>query len=248
MAIDSNARAGLRAAGLWTLLEFAIRYGLIVAAAGGLVLFHGKVPRESDINPLQAGMIAAIPLALSAISLAMVFKRWATQEQLTLRDLGYQFDRRSVLAGVASGLFLILVGWPTSSVDAILFKDGSTSFEMLVRLMIRGGPLVLVAMLVANGILTPIAEEYAWRGYIQHRLVQAWGMRLGLLLTALLFAAKHIVVDVSLGRTTTLLVLAGLVGLIRWRWGTTASTVAHCVLNLFGTSLVFEMPAGLTPL
>ncbi|MGH9509933.1 MAG: lysostaphin resistance A-like protein [Terriglobales bacterium] len=242
MSID--AKSGLKAAGIWTLVEFAIRVGLIAVAGGGLAL-SGNLPEGSALPGTFVGMALAVPLAIAAVVLTAIFWRRATREGLGPRDLGYHISRHRVLAGVASGLFLhLLLGWGTARIDLALFPDAAKAAELLMRLIASGGPVVLASMLLANGILGPIVEEFAWRGYVQYRLTRAWGTWAGLAVTALLFAAKHMVVDLSFGRTLTLLVGACVLGLIRWRWGTAASTVAHVTLNLFGTWYVLATAAG----
>lgn len=233
-----DARLGLRAAGLWTLGEFVIRHGLLVIGGSGLVLLSGGVPSDSALGPF-AGMAVAVPIGLAAVALTAIFRRRAVREGLGLRDLGYQLGRRSILAGAVSGLLLLLVAWGTSHVDVALFPDAAKSFDRLMRVMARSGPTVLAMVLLANGILAPLAEEFAWRGYIQYRLTRAWGAWAGLVATAMLFATKHIVVDVSFGRVTTLLVGACLLGLVRQQWGTAASTAAHITVNFLATIDVF---------
>lgn len=240
MSID-HVRVGLKAAGLWTLVEFAIRYGVILVAGGGFVLLSGKFPKEADVEPF-VGTAAVVTLTVAAVVLAVIFKRRAATEQLGLNDLAYRFGPRYVLAGFVAGLSLFLVAWGTAYIDAALFPNATVLFDLTVRLIVSGGPVTTVALLVANGILGPVVEEYAWRGYIQYRLTRAWGARAGLVATSLLFAAKHVVVDLSFGRAMSLLVGGLGLGVIRHRWGTTASTAAHITVNLLATFYLLVTP------
>ena len=54
----------------------------------------------------------------------------------------------------------------------------------------------------------------------------------------MLFALKHVLVDGSLARITTLVMLGLVLGVVRLRWGTGSSTVAHMVVNLVSTGVV----------
>ncbi len=233
MTTGTDARSGLVAAGLWTLVEFAFRAFLIVVV-GGIVLAP-RFLRGSAVEDRFLGAAVVGTLALTLSTLFLIFRGRVARERLRPDDLGYRFDRHRVLAGFASGLFLLFLLWGTSHVDLALFPEGAKSFEALLRLLAEAGPVVAAGMLLANGILAPLVEEFAWRGYIQYRLMRAWGTWAGLAGTALLFALKHMIVDASVGRITTLLVGACALGLIRQRWGTAASTAAHLTANFVAT-------------
>lgn len=97
---------------------------------------------------------------------------------------------------------------------------------------LEAGVWVLLLFAVAHGIVAPVTEELAWRGVVQSALVEAQGRTVGIAVTAILFTAKHAVLDASLARVPSVLVLAVVLGLVRDRWGTTASTVVHAVVNL----------------
>ncbi|MFC7028394.1 type II CAAX prenyl endopeptidase Rce1 family protein [Halomicroarcula sp. GCM10025710] len=64
------------------------------------------------------------------------------------------------------------------------------------------------------------------------------GVTTGIIITAVIFTAKHALLDVSLVRVPTILVLALVLGIVRHRWGTTASTVVHMVVNLTSVGLL----------
>jgi membrane protease YdiL (CAAX protease family) len=112
-------------------------------------------------------------------------------------------------------------------------------------------PLTTVSLLVVNGLVVPVAEERLWRGIIQPRLLVAWGVVPGLLVTAVLFSLKHAVVDASLGRLLALSVGGLALGVVALRASSNAdgrggwqtSTVSHAVANIAATSLA--LAAGL---
>jgi membrane protease YdiL (CAAX protease family) len=102
----------------------------------------------------------------------------------------------------------------------------------------RTGLWVVVLFTLAHGIVVPVNKELAWRGIVQSVLVRAEGVTTGIVITAVLHTAKHALVDVSLAPVPTVLVLALVLGVVRHRWGTTASTVVHLVVNLSSVGLL----------
>jgi membrane protease YdiL (CAAX protease family) len=107
------------------------------------------------------------------------------------------------------------------------------------------GPLAIVALLLVNGLVIPLAEERLWRGIIQPRLLVAWGALPALAVTAVLFSVKHAIVDASLGRLLALAVGGLVLGIVAYRSGHHedrqdgwhASAVSHIAANVVATSL-----------
>jgi len=179
---------------------------------------------------LPATQIAAM------LILMLVFGRRVLCERLTTADLGYRWSRAAVAAGAISGVALFAIFLGTAAVDRAVFGSGDDSGWP--KRLAEAGPVAMLALVLGNGLLAPLVEEYAWRGYIQTRLVHDWGAAAGLAATAAGFAAKHLMVDLSLVRLTTLLVGSAALGVIAHRWGTAASTLAHMATNTAATLLV----------
>ena len=55
-------------------------------------------------------------------------------------------------------------------------------------------------------------------------------------MTIVVFALKHVLMDGTFARITTLLMLGLVFGVVRHRWGTGSSTVTHVIVNLYSTS------------
>jgi membrane protease YdiL (CAAX protease family) len=106
-----------------------------------------------------------------------------------------------------------------------------------MRSGLAGGAWIGPLLLVANGIVVPVSEELAWRGVIQSSLARAWGMAGTVAVTALALALKHVIVDGSVMRLTSLMVGALELCGVRARWGTGSSTVTHLVANFLATAL-----------
>jgi membrane protease YdiL (CAAX protease family) len=153
------------------------------------------------------------------------------------RDWQYRWTGATIAIGIAGGLLVLALMWGTTLIDAALW-GGSGELPPGMVEGLRGGAWVGLLMLLVNGIVGPASEELAWRGVAQTALGRAWGPIVGLLVTAILFAFKHAMVDGSMARITTLLMMALILGVVRLRWGTGASTATHIVANLGATAMI----------
>ncbi len=222
-------RAGLKAAALWVCVESGVF--LLV----GFLMIGLSIPIPSGIS-FTIEQVASI---LIFLLLGVIFRRRAEREDLSLEELGYSpISRPVVIVGLTAGVLLLLtIVVATEAVDNFLFPEGAKRAADFLRSLREGGWPAAVLLLPSNGILVPVVEEFAWRGYVQTRLIQGLGLRNGVHVTGLLFAANHIVADVSVFRLTTLFAGSLGLGLIRTRWGTTASTTAHLCANFVATSV-----------
>jgi len=242
-------RAGLGAAALWLVLEFTTRYTVLLGS-GGFLLATGGATADDLRGPLGLIVNAAAAGAAMAL-LGTVFYRRCVKEGARTVDLGYEFTRRALLAGAVGGVVLMGLLEGTHSIDELVFSRWDLlralqpTEEEELRIAGQAVAALGLVLIPANGILTPIVEEFAWRGYMQSRLVAGWGAGAGILVTAACFAAKHMIVDVSIGRASTLVVGSLVLGLVRHRWGTGASTTTHLALNLV-SSLRYLLAAAAT--
>jgi membrane protease YdiL (CAAX protease family) len=228
-------RAGLSAVLLWVGIEFGIR--TVGGAAGVLAIastIGWKEPPLGHLGALNAGLL--VP---AMVVLWVMFDRRVRQNRIDLLNLGYRFAWGAGVTGVACGAGLLGIYWLTAVIDTRIF---GSDLALLLHTMVAASPMLgILALLIGNGLLAPIVEELAWRGYIQGRLTIGWGPRAALVVTAMLFAAKHMIVDLSLDRSVTLVVISFALGVIRHRWGTSESTLAHFTLNFTATTQgVFE--------
>jgi membrane protease YdiL (CAAX protease family) len=117
-----------------------------------------------------------------------------------------------------------------------------------------------VALLIANGVVIPIAEEWLWRGVVQPGLVLGLGVPGGIVATAALFSVKHAFVDASLDRLLTITGVGLILGLVAhgarsWKVSAISHVIMNCtatLLVLFGTNVLptclADQPAISTPL
>jgi len=218
MRPSSAVVTGLGVAVGWLFTELLLRWGV-----GFALLSAGLSPVAADWTLLLVG----VPLVAGFLS-------WiALRRGMTPGEWGHDASRSALAAGAAGAPVLLGAIAVTGRVDAALF--GLDELEAGVAETIgdelAATPALAVLFLLGNGIAVPVAEEQVWRGIVQTKLVDAWGVPAGIGVTAALFALKHVVVDLSVARPTTLLALALGFGLLRHRYGTTSSTVAHLGVN-----------------
>jgi len=207
----------------WVALEFVFRRGL------------GTVVAESLGTP---GAGDPLMLALAFPLIAGIVAWWGTRVGIGRADWAYVTSLRTVGAGIGG-----LVAYFVVFLALVLVLDsvlGVTQTATPGAPGVGGGvpTWVLVVFLAGNGIVVPIAEELAWRGVIQTALTESYGTYVAVVVTALAFAGKHLVVDLAAPpvRVTSLLVLAFVLCSLRARWGTTASTVSHLLANFLATA------------
>jgi membrane protease YdiL (CAAX protease family) len=131
-----------------------------------------------------------------------------------LSDLGYSFSKAAIVAGSLTAVAILTVGeFGVYKIDEALFGP-EPNMETGLR---DAGLAVATLFLVSNGFLGPVVEEYVWRGMVQRGFGVAWGPVGAVIVTALLFTAKHIVTDLSFVRTAQLLFFSFLVGCVAFR-------------------------------
>lgn len=208
----------------WVLFEFAFRRGFAPAL----------------VDPLGTGLGAdmvsiAIGFPLIAAGIALLGRRAGIHRS----DWAYETSLRAVGAGIAGFVgYVVLYGAAAAVYTSVLGLEPSIG---TADLGVGGAPTWALGLLfVVNGILVPITEEFAWRGVIQTALTDAYGTWIAVLVTAVAFVAKHLVVDLGapLFRVTSLVIMAAIVCGLRARYGTTSSTVAHLLANGVFTGLL----------
>jgi membrane protease YdiL (CAAX protease family) len=226
------ARDAVGAVAVWTALEGTVRW------AGQVLALLAAPTAEGIAGRLETADAWAV--LVSAVLLGVCFRRRARSRGLGWVELGYRCTREAAAAGVTGGIAVTAVAaLAAGTVDGPVFGPGRT--DGVLRGIAEAGPWVAVLVVVANGLVGPAVEEYAWRGYVQRAATETWGPAAGAAATAAAFTAKHVVVDLSAGRTASLAVIALALGAIAARWGTAASTVAHAILNTTATLVVLAL-------
>lgn len=221
---DSLVAVAALASVLWVGVEFAFRRGL-------------SEPIGSLLGSQPGGLVAT--LALTGIVLAPAVALLGARVDVTPADWGLSPSTRGVLAGIGAVVAYYAFAAAALTVYASVF-GGEPGGSMADLGFAGAGTGALVALVVVNGVLAPIAEEVAWRGVIQTALVNALGTAAGIAITAALFVAKHVVVDLGAPplRLASLAFLAIAFGVLRHRHGTASSTVAHVLANTTATATI----------
>ena len=167
----------------WTVAEFitAIAGGLIGAAVFGLA--------TAAIGDRQALFVAfVLGQYLGHLGTIWILLR---RRRATFADLGLVVegaDARFILLGVALQVGLALLFAPIAQ----LFgpdQPTQTVSEQIKELTSDSGRLVMAGSVA---LLAPVSEELLFRGMLLRTLVMRRGRRLGLFLTALIFALLHL--------------------------------------------------------
>jgi uncharacterized protein len=172
--------------------------GWLVAQVGGLVAFY-LVVALSGVDPdntddLSLGWVALGQVGLWAGLLGVPVLASRLKGNGPVRDFGLRVAGRDWLTGSLTGLATQLVLIPLLYLPIFtLFDVSSDELEEPARgLTDRATDPVGVALLVLIvGIGAPIIEEIFYRGLVQRALTNRWGVRAGIVGSALLFAASH---------------------------------------------------------
>jgi hypothetical protein len=219
---NSLAAVAALASVLWAVGEFAIRRGL-------------TPPLEAAVGIPGVGFAAT--LALTGLVLAPLVAYVGTLVDIAPADWGLSPSTRGVALAVASVLGYYAFIAVAAAAYATVF--GTPNDVGVGAAFVEMSTLAVAATLLANGVVAPIAEELAWRGVVQTALVDAYGATVGIAVTAALFVAKHVVVDLGATplRLASLVFLAVVWGALRHRYGTSSSIVAHVLANTSATAL-----------
>lgn len=228
---SASVGLALGIAAAWIVLEVALR--------------RGAVPHLASLVGTPFGADWAM-LAVGFPAVAGLLSWIAVRRGSDPAEWGYEWSARSVVAGVVGIGAVIAVTAVTGRIDSALFglEGVEAAFTAAVGDAVRATPALAVLLLVGNGVLGPLAEEQVWRGIVQSELVDSWGAVAGIAATAVLFALKHVVVDLSVARLTTLLALGLAFGILRHRFGTVSSAITHVGVNTISSAALVAVALG----
>lgn len=170
-------------------------------------------------------LLSGIPFLLFALAgVGLLIRR---DGRSTWGRLGlFRPNWRQLLAGAGITILLLafdfFVNWAWQELDP-------TSYDLLERVSENiFGQLATVAGALALGVSAGISEELLFRGAVQPRM--------GLLLTAVLFAVGHLQYGLTVA-TLEVFVIGLVLGLVRNRSNTTICILVHAAYNTVGTLL-----------
>lgn len=219
---DRPVRTAIVSAAVWTLIEIISRRVL------------GRKLDQHLNDALAADMLAT----LSALPVtSMLVARLGTENNIKAERREYRLTPRAVIHGLVGGIVCVLLPAVTMRVDSVLFGEQPEHNVINDETSVVGRSLFAAV----NGIAIPVAEEFTWRGIVQSALTDRFGGTTGIGITGTLFTLKHVVVDRSLNRLTTLLAIGTVFGVLRHRLGTGASTIAHVTANLLASLIALAV-------
>jgi CAAX protease family protein len=198
------------------------------------LLFTLGIGLKNLADVMESSTAAGVPHSITGLiwvqDIAMLVMALVGVGWLSRRSLGAAVDRLAVLvptwaqAGIGLGVGLAMV-------PAVLVLEKLASqvglgadpdVERLTEQML-GPMLTSLPGVLTLGLAAALGEESVFRGALQPRF--------GLILTAILFALLHSNYGITL--STVLVFGVGIVlGLLRLRYNTTASMLAHAIYNI----------------
>lgn len=100
-----------------------------------------------------------------------------------------RFSLREVAAGVGIAFVLWWVFWTGDKLSGLLFSFERPQVEMIYA-MKHDTPDVVIALLLF--LLIGPAEEIFWRGFVQRRMMQRFGMNAGFLIATACYTLVHV--------------------------------------------------------
>lgn len=162
--------------------------------------------------------------ALMLVLLAFVGAGWLTRRSLgeVMARLGIVIPtRRQLLIGIGWALVLVPVVMAVEAGARAAGAGFDQDVESLAEQLI--GPLFDNPLgIISIGLAAAIGEEAVFRGAAQPRL--------GIVVTALLFALLHSNYGITLS-TLIVALLGGVLGIIRIRYNTTTAMITHAIYN-----------------
>jgi membrane protease YdiL (CAAX protease family) len=100
----------------------------------------------------------------------------------------YRFEPKHVLIGLGSVAFLYGVFWLGREIASHILPFSGTQIEGIYSTSSQAPPWLIAALLL---LWIGPAEEIFWRGFVQHRLMQRYGLWPGYFIATAIYAAIH---------------------------------------------------------
>ena len=221
---------GFHALGMWVLVYVGASFASLVVLT---------VTGQQSGQDMPMWVLAMNVLAMWSVYLYFLPRFMPFTDTPIQRDFTSWFSMRDVWWGIPLGvgsqlILMNLVNWPLAQLFPEQFSPERISERAEdIASMAPGGWVVLLVIIVVIG--APVVEEIVYRGSLQTRLVQGFGVSAGIFVTALIFALIHLTPVEIPG----LFVFALVLGIARHKTGALGlPIVAHLAFNATGLSLV----------
>lgn len=213
---------------------------LIVLLANTGPVAYVALAGPDGLRTLPGFLTAALSVDIAL--LAITYLRFIRPGVLTARDLGLDWGRlgRLVAIGLGLGIGVLVV---SAAIQATIQALGFKQTQMVSLQYIREfPPLGFLAVVMAGGIMAPIAEELYFRGFVFRSYLQTRSVWVAYGATSLLFATLHL----NLPALLPILVLSVLLCLAYHKTGSIIpSIVGHAVNNTTAFCILYFTNAPL---
>lgn len=221
---------GFHALGVWVLVYVGASFASLVVLS---------ITGQQSGQDIPMWVLAMNVLAMWSVYLYFLPRFLPFSDTPIQREYISWFSMRDVWWGIPLGvgsqlILMNLVNWPLAQLFPEQFSPERISERADdIASMAPGWWAVLLVLVVVVG--APVVEEIVYRGSLQTRLVQGFGVSVGIVVTALLFALIHLAPVEIPG----LFVFALVLGIARHKTGTLGlPIVTHLAFNATGLSLV----------
>ncbi len=214
---------------------------LIVLAANGPALAYAAFAGPRGICSVPGFVTAALSVDIAL--LAVAYLRFIRPGVLSLRELGLDrtgFTVRHIGLGLLAGVSVLVI---SAAIQAVMQALGVRQTQLADLSCVREFPLLgFFAVVLAGGILAPIAEEIYFRGYVFRSYLLTRGPLVAYGATSLLFATLHL----NLPALLPILALSVIFCYAYQRTGSIVpSMVAHAVNNTTAFCILYFTSAPL---
>ncbi len=211
----------------------AVALAVMIVGVGGIMAL-----RLGGWLPGPAEAVAYLAIAIEVLALvAGVYFGAVRPRRMSWSSFGLgRVPRRWLVVGVVIGLAAV----PLTALIATGLQElmGKSVTSPQLRFLAPGGFswAGFLYILALGGVAVPFAEELLFRGLIYRWLRARWGLWPGVLASALLFGAVHVIVEVALGAFLVGIALALVLEYSRSLW---AAVVLHVAFNCGSLGLMF---------
>jgi uncharacterized protein len=233
----------MKVMGRWATLGFTV-FAFVLGALIAVVAVRLMIPgtRNLDLYGRIANgtRLAVISLASSPVMIITLMLASRRSGSSVFAYLGLDIPGRRHIVITVAGLAVWIAF--TAIIDLVLGRDADPWILAIHRSAQADGSLIWLWLAIV--IAAPISEEVLFRGFMFRGFVRAPRDAVpSIVLISLIWSLQHIQYDLL--DITEIFVLGLLLGLVRWRTGSTTLTILlHAINNLVGLILVEFEPAA----
>jgi hypothetical protein len=166
-------------------------FGLGIFIALEATVLGKNILEDSEIPPLLFLLEEAVDSAL-LVAIPLYFVRVRYHESVSVIGLHGESLYRDMVLGVVAGLII----WPAlTALDVAVswvIGEGPIAQPLLSRLDSANNASDYIAVFASGALLTPVAEEMFFRGFVYHLLRKHHRLIFSIVLTNLLFFVVHV--------------------------------------------------------